>query len=41
VEPIDVPTVFRDLDDYWSPFLGGRGRRLVVSARSTTNTVLR
>ncbi|OLT03904.1 methyltransferase [Pseudonocardia sp. CNS-004] len=25
VEPIDVPTVFRDLDDYWSPFLGGQG----------------
>ena len=22
---IDVPTVFRDFDDYWSPFEGGRG----------------
>jgi hypothetical protein len=22
--PIDVPTVFRDFDDYWSPFLGGQ-----------------
>jgi hypothetical protein len=22
---IDVPTVFRDFDDYWSPFLGGQG----------------
>ena len=22
---IDVPTVFRDLDDYWAPFLGGQG----------------
>jgi hypothetical protein len=21
VEPIDVPTVFRDFDDYWQPFL--------------------
>jgi SAM-dependent methyltransferase len=21
---IDVPTVFKDFDDYWSPFLGGR-----------------
>jgi len=21
---IDVPTVFRDFDDYWSPFLGGQ-----------------
>ena len=23
--PIDVPTWFRDFDDYWSPFLGGQG----------------
>ena len=23
VRPIDVPTVFRDFDDLWSPFLGG------------------
>jgi SAM-dependent methyltransferase len=22
---IDVPTVFRDFDDYWRPFLGGQG----------------
>lgn len=22
---IDVPTVFRDFEDYWSPFLGGQG----------------
>jgi SAM-dependent methyltransferase len=22
---IDVPTVFHDFDDYWSPFLGGQG----------------
>ena len=22
---IDVPTVFKDFDDYWSPFLGGQG----------------
>ena len=22
---IDVPTVFKDFDDYWSPFLGGTG----------------
>ena len=21
---IDVPTVFKDFDDYWSPFLGGQ-----------------
>jgi hypothetical protein len=25
VRPIDVPTVFDDFDDYWSPFLGGQG----------------
>jgi trans-aconitate methyltransferase len=24
-EPIDVPTVFADFDDYWTPFLGGTG----------------
>jgi SAM-dependent methyltransferase len=25
VRPIDVPTPFRDFDDYWAPFLGGQG----------------
>ena len=25
VRPIDIPTDFRDFDDYWSPFLGGQG----------------
>lgn len=25
VQAIDIPTVFRDFDDYWSPFLGGQG----------------
>jgi len=25
VRMIDIPTVFRDFDDYWSPFLGGQG----------------
>lgn len=25
VHPTDVPTTFRDFDDYWSPFLGGQG----------------
>jgi SAM-dependent methyltransferase len=25
VTAIDVPTVFKDFDDYWSPFLGGQG----------------
>ena len=27
VRSIDVATVFRDFDDYWSPFLGGQGLR--------------
>jgi hypothetical protein len=22
---IDIPTLFRDFDDYWTPFLGGQG----------------
>jgi SAM-dependent methyltransferase len=25
VSPIDIPTHFRNFDDYWSPFLGGQG----------------
>lgn len=25
VRAIDAPTVFRDFDDSWSPFLGGQG----------------
>ena len=25
VRAIEIPTVFRDFDDYWSPFLGGQG----------------
>ena len=25
IRSIDVPTNFRDFDDYWSPFLGGQG----------------
>jgi hypothetical protein len=24
-EAIDIPTVFENFDDYWSPFLGGQG----------------
>lgn len=24
VRPIDIPTTFRDFDDYWRPFLGGQ-----------------
>lgn len=25
VRPVDVPTVFADFEDFWSPFLGGQG----------------
>lgn len=25
LRPVDVPTVFADVDDYWTPFLGGQG----------------
>jgi hypothetical protein len=25
VRPIDIPTAFRDFDDYWIPFLGKQG----------------
>jgi hypothetical protein len=25
VRGIEIPTVFRDVDDYWQPFLGGQG----------------
>ena len=28
VRAVDVPTVFRDFDDYWSPFLGGQAPAL-------------
>ncbi len=28
---IDVPTVFADFDDYWSPFLGGQARRRAIA----------
>jgi SAM-dependent methyltransferase len=24
VRPIDIPTIFKDFDDYWGPFLGGQ-----------------
>jgi len=25
VEPVEIPTVFRDFADFWTPFLGGQG----------------
>jgi len=46
-KPIDIDTVFRDFDDYWSPFLGGQGpapsytMSLGESARDELRTLLR
>ena len=41
--PIDVPTVFRDFDDYWRPFLGGQGPApgYVLSLSETARARLR
>ena len=25
VRPLEIPTIFRNFDDYWNPFLGGQG----------------
>jgi hypothetical protein len=40
---IDVPTHFRDFDDYWSPFLGGQGPApsYVMSLTEDARTALR
>jgi SAM-dependent methyltransferase len=40
---IDVPTVFTDFDDYWSPFLSGQGPApsFVASLTSADRTALR
>ncbi len=41
--PIDVPTRFRDFDDYWTPFLGGTGPgpAFAVSLDELRRTALR
>lgn len=43
VRAIDVPTVFRDFDDYWSPFLGGQGPApgYAMSLSDTRRSLLR
>ncbi len=43
VRAIDVPTVFQDFDDYWSPFLGGQGPApgYTMSLDETRRTALR
>jgi SAM-dependent methyltransferase len=40
---VDVPTVFRDFDDYWTPFLGGQGPApgYVVALSAERRTALR
>ena len=40
VRLIDVPTIFRDFDDYWSPFLGGQGPAPNTSYRFLKNEEL-
>lgn len=42
VRAIDVPTIFLDFDDYWSPFLGGQGPApgYVMSLSNEQRTVL-
>src|SRR5262249_54985809 len=43
VQAIDVPTHFRDFDDYWTPFLCGQGPApaYVVSLDHERQTILR
>ena len=43
VKPIDIPTRFRDFDDYWLPFLGGQGPApaYVMSLSETARARLR
>ena len=43
VEAIEVPTVFADFDDYWTPFLGGQGPApgYVMSLTEDPRAVLR
>jgi hypothetical protein len=43
VRALEVPTTFRDFDDYWSPFLGGQGPApgYAVSLDEARRTALR
>jgi SAM-dependent methyltransferase len=43
VKPIDIPTPFRNFDDYWQPFLGGQGPApaYAMSLDETARTRLR
>jgi hypothetical protein len=43
VQALDIPTVFKDFDDYWNPFLGGQGPApaYVMSLRAENRIALR
>ena len=43
IKAIDIPTVFRDFDDYWMPFLSGQGPgpSYVISLNEEQQTALR
>ena len=43
VRPLEVPTIFRDFDDYWTPLLTGHGRApgYVVSLSADQRSRLR
>ena len=43
VRAVDIPTVFRDFDDFWSPFLGGQGAapRYAMALPETARAALR
>jgi len=40
VRPIDVPTIFKNFDDYWTPFLGGQAPAQGIAYLSQTIGVL-
>jgi SAM-dependent methyltransferase len=43
VQALEIPTVFKDFDDYWNPFLGGQGPApaYVMSLRAENRIALR
>jgi hypothetical protein len=38
LQAIDIPTVFQDFDDYWTPFLGRTGAARAIWPRSPTRS---
>jgi SAM-dependent methyltransferase len=43
VRAVDIPTIFRDFDDFWTPFLGGQGAapRYAMALPAATRAALR